>query len=619
MHAALRPPKTRHGRGRSHAEHLDVTARRIVIAACAVLALVSTVTTSHDARAQAARRGDNPASFDPSRVGGPLVHLHGAARIEARAARAGSDLVLSGTLADDAGEPLVGESVLVELTRGESAQSVHFDAASAPRGCGEKAGPPIQVDDGHTVVAKADEAGRFCVKLALPVDRYAAHLASNASALLDAAKADVSIDLAARSLQLRFDPEPRVLSLDQEALVLDAVAIVDEDGAGGAGQSLLLTLTNEQGTPLGSATTNTSGRARFALDPTRVGAPGAGELRLAFAGDSATSAGSHVASVERHARVHLALDEKLAAAAPEDGIPIPVHATWRGGDVPSGAVEARLDDAPVGAGSVEQGHARVVASFLAPPSATPTGVVHLDLAYLPEAPWFETTDALTIDVPVRGPSPWRQLPLVATAAALFAFLVLGRVSRRRDVNVAPKTAEREVRVGPRIEVVRAAGEGERGWKGRIVDAHDGAPIAKARVAVEVTGFTAATHAATAWTDDEGRFALGTDAPSLAGASLVVDAPFHASLKRPLPPAGELSIALVSRRRALLDRLVEWARSRGKPFDVRPEPTPGHVRNAAGEGEVARWADAVERAAFGPTDVDAKLEEDVERLRPPKAR
>ena len=47
-------------------------------------------------------------------------------------------------------------------------------------------------------------------------------------------------------------------------------------------------------------------------------------------------------------------------------------------------------------------------------------------------------------------------------------------------------------------------------------------------------------------------------------------------------------ALVLRKRALLDRLVEWARRRGLPYDARPEPTPGHVRRAAaGEFTVAR--------------------------------
>ena len=52
------------------------------------------------------------------------------------------------------------------------------------------------------------------------------------------------------------------------------------------------------------------------------------------------------------------------------------------------------------------------------------------------------------------------------------------------------------------------------------------------------------------------------------------------------------------------------------FDVRPEATPGHVKRvASGEAGTARWADAVERAAFGPGDVDARIEQEIERLAP----
>jgi len=42
-----------------------------------------------------------------------------------------------------------------------------------------------------------------------------------------------------------------------------------------------------------------------------------------------------------------------------------------------------------------------------------------------------------------------------------------------------------------------------------------------------------------------------------GDLLVAEGTLHAGLKRPLPPAGELDVALVLRRRAVLDRLVAW--------------------------------------------------------------
>jgi hypothetical protein len=102
--------------------------------------------------------------------------------------------------------------------------------------------------------------------------------------------------------------------------------------------------------------------------------------------------------------------------------------------------------------------------------------------------------------------------------------------------------------------------------------------------------------------------------------MAVEAPLHARLVQPLPPPGELSVALVLRRRALLGRLVTWARGRGRPFDVKPEPTPGHVRRAAADDfTTARWADAIERAVFGGGEVDARMENEIERMAPPDPR
>ena len=71
---------------------------------------------------------------------------------------------------------------------------------------------------------------------------------------------------------------------------------------------------------------------------------------------------------------------------------------------------------------------------------------------------------------------------------------------------------------------------------------------------------------------------------------------YCTLRTPVAGGGEVEIALILRRRQLIDDLVRWARKRGGRFDARPEPTPGHVHRVAGDDEqVARWADAVERA------------------------
>jgi hypothetical protein len=111
-------------------------------------------------------------------------------------------------------------------------------------------------------------------------------------------------------------------------------------------------------------------------------------------------------------------------------------------------------------------------------------------------------------------------------------------------------------------------------------------------------------------------------PTFSSGTLVeVTAPFHATLTAPLPGPGVLQLSLISRRRALLDRLVHWAERRGKPW-TRPsgDPTPGHVAGVAdqeSEVQVGRWARTVERLAYGPNPPDAAAEQATGVVEDPK--
>jgi hypothetical protein len=149
----------------------------------------------------------------------------------------------------------------------------------------------------------------------------------------------------------------------------------------------------------------------------------------------------------------------------------------------------------------------------------------------------------------------------------------------------------------------------------VLDADDGSPVVAARVSIERPAFGRADVLGTVVVDDDARFELPR-VESKPGDVLTIDAPLHVSLRRPLPKPGELDAQLVLRKRALLARLVAWAKLRGRPFDSRPEPTPGHVRRAAGDDyAVARWASAVERAAYAGDEVDARVEAEVDKLAP----
>jgi len=78
------------------------------------------------------------------------------------------------------------------------------------------------------------------------------------------------------------------------------------------------------------------------------------------------------------------------------------------------------------------------------------------------------------------------------------------------------------------------------------------------------------------------------------------------------------VALINRRRTLLERLVRWARQKGAPFDGAPEPTPGHVRRVASRAaakEIEAWASRVEQAAYGPDPIDEAKEREARAAEP----
>jgi hypothetical protein len=584
---------------------------RAAVCACALTASLAAVT--------ATGRADGPPQ--PAQPQAPRIHLKGSARLDAHAARASGRLVLSGTVVDDTARPLPGARVAVSITRASDALGVAplSLSTSLPEPCSDGGARPI-LDRADVLVLPTDDAARFCVRLGLATDRYVAHLESRASGLVDAATLDLPLDLALKPVTLRFDPERPVLSLDDETTTLEVVASTEEDGVTTAAVGVALALSNEAGAALGTMTTSASGRARFLVDGARLGPPGRGELRVSFAGSTDAGASTHALQIERRTRVDVvapeAIEGRLPLGSPEEGMTVRLAAVPRCArrgctGTATGTVEARVGDAIVGAASFDQAQARLVVTFAMPTA----GEVPLRVRYVPDAPWFQPGAELLLTQPVRAPSPWKKIPLVLAGLAVVAWLVLARMPAR--TLAAASRASRPPpldRPEAGVELLRE-GPASRGWVGRVRDTHDGFAIAGARVAVERRGFERVDVVGQVFADAAGAFAI-PPFEARSGDEVVIEGPLHAALRRPLPPPGEVEVLLVLRKRALLDRLVAWARRRGLPYDSRPEPTPAHVRRAAGaEFAVARWADAVERAAYGGAVVDQQAQGEVDRLAP----
>jgi hypothetical protein len=540
--------------------------------------------------------------------GGAQNALDGGTAVDTPVRRA---LFVEGTLEDDVGNRIANERVEMTVAGASDGRKVRLDGEQGMGTTCETPPLPLQNVSPETLVTTTDSSGRFCARLVLPAERYLVTIVSRGGPLLDPATAELGSDLVRRSVALRFDGAPRKVSLDKEEHAFVGIASFEDEDIRVAADLLPLTLITENGIILGTEVTGSGGVATFHVPSRALGEPGQGELRLQFPGDEGTSSASTSLAIEKHAKVTLALAQPVEPTnSPEDGVPIAVTVSSRAFAPPNGAVEARLGDTIVGAAPVRDGRATFSASFAAPERQE----VSLTVRFSPEAPWWEAPEALGVRVPLVSAPSWRKLPLLAATALVALFVALGRVARLRSTPRAPKSVRAPpLREG--ISVLEVARDGRSGWTGRVVDAHERSPVSGVRVLIETSDFQGTQVMASAFGADDGTFTL--PAVRVAGrAHLVVDAPLHTSLRKPLPSPGVLEIAVISRKRALLDRLVEWARMKGRPFDQKPEPTPGHVRRAApGGSPPARWAEAVESAAFGPEPVDGRIEAEIDAMKP----
>jgi hypothetical protein len=281
------------------------------------------------------------------------------------------------------------------------------------------------------------------------------------------------------------------------------------------------------------------------------------------------------------------------------------------GAVSSGSVEALMGERTVGIAPVSAGRAELGLTMGPGPLSVPVRV-----RYLPASPWWVAGPPRELEVTVARASAWRGFVWAVALAAIATWLVAAwrRPPRRERPAEQPPTPTRPLQATVRWV---SGGDIQRGWAGTVCDAHDGAPLAGIRISVEfIDGPSARTV-----TEPDGSFRLEPlDATSGAHAvgRLHAEGPWHSPLDWPLPPPGRVAVTLITRRRTLLTRLVEWARGRGAPWSTSVDPTPGELIRTAeglGQGEVAEWARAVESSAFGPRAVDLDEESRVRALEP----
>lgn len=497
---------------------------------------------------------------------------------------------VSAVLVGDTGAPLAGADVGLATRGAERAPS--FSACA----------PPAAQSSPRRGTVQTDGEGRLCVRVsgAPPSGRVVLRFAGDDLHL--PAAAEVGLQPAPPLPTLSFESPSLELDLDQPALRV-RLGLSTPPGADPIPPLEVELHDAGRVIPLSASEWSRSGATlSFTLDPSQLGSPGPARLVARLAGPGRAAGAEAIAL--RVATV------RLGARVLADGAELEVWTETRAGSLPGGWVEATTADG---------GEAIASAPFTGGGARLALAGDHegaLLLHYRSDDPWWLPGAPLQVALTPSPPSAPRRWPWLALLAPI-GYVCLRSLQRpaQRKVTRPPLPTPR------RAELVVDTAMAPAGWSGSITDAHDGQPIAGAIVQLLLPSFRDGDSTAPAATSDaRGEFELpALHDPLPEGARLRIWAPLHSEVERPLPPYGRVSVAMTSRRRAVLRRLVRWARSLGAPWLRGGEPTPGEIAELAarrGDPRTARWAEGVQAAAYGQVPVDEAVEARLRASEPP---
>ncbi len=489
---------------------------------------------------------------------------------------------LRARLLDDTGAPVRGANVSIESS----------DSRAELSPC-DAVGSRAANRDAAFVT---DEQGQLCARVRGASELGSVELTFPGSALHLPARAQLSLQAARREVHFAFDAPSIELDLNQPTQRLHLT--FSDQAEAFPSIELSLSDAGRERVLEGSEWSRVGNTLAFSISSDQLGAPGPARLVARHAGSDRVAPARAEAVALRVASVRLRAEVLSADAS---GTLVQVWAETPAGSPTSGWVEALSSAGPVGSGPLKAGSAEL---HLPPPSDP---AQQITLFYRSDDPWWLPGEPFVLSLEgtgVRPPARWPWLVLLAPIG-YFCLRSLQRpalrpANKRRRMPVPQAPA---LRVEPRALVS--------GWSGTVMDAHEGVPVAGARVEARLPSLRANSPSHVAITDASGYFELAAlPHPLPEGARLHVVASLHTEVERALPPQGRVAITMISRRRALLRRLVRWAKALGPPWARSGEPTPGEIANVAlrrGDLRTAQWAEGVEAAAFGGVQVDETLE------------
>jgi hypothetical protein len=521
----------------------------------------------------------------------PSLRISGTATLTTETRRLQDAFEIRITLGDEVGRPLAGAEIRTKATTEPGAATATLQRCGGAR-----------MDSGAQLSLTTDASGNACVVVTNLTTGTLDVTFDDPRGYFSPARSTVALpESANEAIDVGFDPPLSSLSLDQPLQSIGLVARSRANAAAPEAAELVLSLVADGSErELTRVALDGFGEVhRLSLVSQSFGTPGPARLVARLRGQGRERAQASI-GVLRTATVAL----ELASDSPRGvsaGATLEVRAASTLGPAPSGVVEVRSQGRSIAAAPVVKGRAHLTL-----PSSLGTGsgsVVTLE--YVGDGPGWLPGPLLELRALPPSPSYARYALWICAALLAGVAVALGW---RRPLRERPSKEEAPlVHPRPSLEVLEALGAGA-GYRGVVRDAHEGTPIAPAVLSFVTAEPTTRVLLEIA-TQPDGSFQVEQAFPP--GTRLEVAAPFHASLTAALPGPGVLQLSLVSRRRALLDRLVRWAERGGRPWtEPTRDATPAHVAAVAGaenEPEVERWAQSVERLAFGPAAPDAAAE------------
>ncbi len=401
----------------------------------------------------------------------PLVHVRAESRIELRTVRREDGTEIQGTLRDDLGGPLGARALEVRIRR------------TVP-----DAVPRVES-------VTTDPQGRFGLSLRLELGSYVLSAAFEGDESHERVEVERQLDLTRADVRLRVVvPDGGRLDLDRPTHTIEVFALSAQGGSG-----LTVDVLDERDRAIARGVTDATGRVRFDLRSSDLGAPGAGRLKARSRPDALRSEAQTEVPIVRLRATSITLQAARGYAQPGEGIRLSGELRDSSGPIEGAAVGVFAGEEHLA--TVLTDSAGAFATEVHAP-ARANERLSVEARFVSDSPGRAPSQSAPVTIEIRNapsaPWAWSFVPIA------ISILVLAWIARRTPARIE-KAAPPPVPKAAGIEAAarRASRPDRADVTGSIVDQRDDEAIGEVAIHVVQDGRAVVTLTA----DDDGSFAI----------------------------------------------------------------------------------------------------------------